>query len=361
MMKLSSLLISMLVISTPVYSAVDYSYCQKQFNHFIQSDKPCKESFNGFSTCMSFGEKKEGSSYYPFELKADGTIKAHPSLNYQNIDGVEKIFSTNKEMDYETIITRNEKGEVIDITTSYTMKNKFVGGGSYGVGADYPVTMPKSVPAKFTRKNDSIVKMEIKNGKCIPSRMETLNSLGDESKQEITFDAKLCRNIGQFFKKNPEAASCFDKDLMAKAQGIFQDYYKDNTDVYGPVNVDDPFSRPTPLKTKLKSESSGAYGYPGTGMYGNVGIGMGMGMPGATTEQLLTGMMPSIDTVISSAGFTGFSGFGNSPVVQAMQLQSLCQGGGFDMLTPRDFLTDESVWRSEAPASSLEEAKTIVK
>ncbi|MBC7429456.1 MAG: hypothetical protein H7336_12635 [Bacteriovorax sp.] len=349
MMKFTSLALTILAMSAPVYSAVDYTYCQQQFNLYSKSNKPCKDPNAGAYGCITqmqsledMGKKTADSSYYPFELTADGKIKPHPTLNYQMKDGKEIISSTNKDMDYNTIIARNDKGEITEITSGYNIKTQMP---SMGYGPP-----PKLKQAAFIRKNESTTKFEIKNGKCIPSRIESLNSLGDEAKQEINFDAKLCRNVGQFFKKNPEAASCFDSALMSKAQGMFDDYYKDNADIYG-TDKADQFSPKTPLKTKLKSTSNRMYGYPGMGTMGGVGVGMGMGMPGATTEQMLASYMPSIDSIIGGPQMQGMNGFGNSPVLQAMQLQSICQNMGYGMGDSRNFLTDESVWKAEAPAS----------
>lgn len=352
-----------LLASGIAHGAVDYSYCQKQFNTYLMPNKPCKEIMLGMVVaCSNVRSDKTDSSYYPFELTADGKIKPHPTLNLKTVDGQEIISSTNKDMDYQSIVSRNEKGEVIEVSTNFTMKNMWTGGGIYG---NAPT---QSKPSPFVRKNESNVKLEIKNGKCIPSRVDSVNSLGDESRQDVSFDAKLCRDVAQFFKKNPEAASCFDKNLMEKANGIFKDFYKNNKDIYGDVDTEKMLSTPKPLKTKLKSQmnpAGGMYGYPGIG-YNGMGMGMGMGMPGATTQQMLTPMMPSIDSVINSAGTSGypqgFGGFGKSPVVSAMQIMTLCQGGGFGPNVLKDVVDDDSVWKTEeASAAKSQEAKGELK
>lgn len=368
-MKFSPLLLIMIAISNNAFSAVDYSYCQKQFNQFKLPNKPCKDTVNlgygmGFTMCKSDGKDQSDSSYYPFELTADGKIKPHPLLNYKNENGKEIISSKNKDMDYETVITRNDKGEIVSIDSDYSMKSQYMYGGGYGM--PQPV---KSKEAPFVRKSETNTKIEIKNGKCIPSRVDSVNSLGDESRQDVNFDAKLCRNVQQFFKKNPEAASCFDKGLMDKAQSIFGDYYKDNKDIYGDVDTNNSMSKPKPQRTKLKSEMNqgmgmygGGYGYPGSGYNGGIGVGMGMGMPGATTEQMLTPMMPSLDSVLNTNGFYqgGFGGFGNSAVVQAMQVMTLCQGGGFGPNVLHDLVNDESVWKSENQAAAKDDATSAI-
>lgn len=367
-MKFSMLFISMMAMSGSAFSAVDYSYCQKQFNVFVQPNKPCKTGGGGmFTMCGGGGygdyknEKTKDSSFYPFELAADGKVIPHPTLNYKNEEGKEIVSSKNKDMDYETIISRNDKGEITNIETSYAMKTQPVGMnyGGFGVYGSGAPAKTQSKAAAFVRRNESNTKIEIKNGKCIPSRIDTVNSLGDESRQDVNFDANLCRNISQFFKKNPEAASCFDKGLMDKANEIFNEYYKSNKDVYGDVDTDNPYSKPKALRTKLKSDINlgGMYGYPGSGIGGGMGVGMGMGMPGATTEQMLTPMMLSVDSTLKTTGFyQPGAGFGNTPVVQAMQIMTLCQGGGFGQSILSDVVNDESIWKAEAQSASRSEA-----
>lgn len=365
-MKFSPFLFMVLALSSGnALAAVDYSYCQKQFNNYTQPNKPCKLKMGMFNVC-TYGtpslEKTDDSSYYPFELTAEGKIKPHPTLNFKTENGKEVVYFTNNDMDYESVITRNEKGEISDISTNYNMKTLpggGYGGGFGGTGGGYP-GMPKATPSKFTRKNETNTKLEIKNGKCIPSRLDSVNSIGDESRQDVLFDAKLCRNVSQFFKKNPEAASCFDKKLIEKAQGLFNDFYEDNKDVYGDFESSPYSMKPKTLKTNLKSDlsSGGMYGYPGTGGYG-MGMGMGMGMPGATVDQMLQPMMPSIDTALGGSPFT-LGGAVNSSVIKAKQIMDLCQGGGFGPNPLFAAIEDESVWAT-APAATTEKAVNLEK
>lgn len=364
-MKFAALVFTVL-LSSNVFSAVDYSYCQKQFNTFVKSNKPCKFKA-GMLICDEFGganDKNDTNYFYPFELTSDGKIVPHPALNYKHENGKEIIFSKNKDMDYETVVTRNDKGEISGIYTNHVMKTQMIGGG-YGYGE---LSQIKTKEAPFARKSETNTKVEIKNGKCIPSRIDTVNSLGDESRQDVSFDANLCRNITQFFKKNPEAASCFDKGLMEKAQRIFGDYYRGNKDIYGDVDPDMMMGNPRALRTKMKSDMNqgmygGGYSYPGTGSIGGIGVGMGMGMPGATVSQMLTPMTASLDSVLSTKGpQSGFGGFGNSPVVQAMQVMSLCGSGGWGPNVLKDVVNDESVWAIETQDTfKTKEASTIQK
>jgi len=59
--------------------------------------------------------------------------------------------------------------------------------------------------------------------------------------------------------------------------------------------------------------------------------------------------MPSMDSILStSKGYPGMaSGFGGSPVISAMQILTICQGGGWGQNTLHDVIYDESVWKAQ--------------
>jgi hypothetical protein len=356
-MKFFLLAFAMLAISSNIFSAVDYSYCQQQFNLDKASNKPCQESNRGIglAVCVNeFGSDQKDSSYFPFELTSDGKIKPHPLVNYKTENGNEILTSKDKILGFETTVTKNEKGEIVSIDTSYETSYVY-GGGAYG-----EINTVNSKAAHFASKSESRTKIEIKNGKCFPSRIDTINSIGDESRQDVSFDAKLCRNVQQFFKKHPEASSCFDSGLMKKAENIFSDYYKDNKDIYGEYDSKKSISAPRPLGTHLKSDlfQTPAYGFPGTGAYGAVGLGMTMGMPGATIDQRLKPMVPTFDSILNEGGIKAYAigGFGISPVVQAMQIMNTCQGLGFGGPHPlQKVVNDDTIWQTESSSNSKEE------
>jgi len=338
------LFLSALIVSTNAFAKTDYTNCQAQFNNYKMSDDPCDvpSYLKPGKDCKGNKRAQSTSSYYPFELLADGTIKTHPSLNYKNVNGVETL-SGKDGNNYQTIITRNSQGEITEVKSvnEFPMMNSgMLGGGVYGPGV-FPGAQsaendlkPKKV-ASFSFKNTTTNKVEIRNGKCGATRIDLLNSFGDESRQDVLFDARLCRKVDQFFKKNPEAASCFDKGLMTKAENLFDDYFRGNPDIYG--DFDEVESRIMGAKPKSKN----------TKMKIQPMMGYSMGMMGgfnASVQQMLTPSMPTVDSTLEAVTYTGAGGFGSSPVIQAMQLKSLCEMYTGMTVNPITLLTDEDFW-----------------
>ncbi len=350
------LFLSALFISTNSYAKVDYTNCQSQFNTYQMSDDPCEQMlFAGAldNTCKTRKKSISTSSYYPFELLADGTIKPHPTLNYKNVNGVETL-SGKEGMNYQTTIKRNSQGEITEVqnTNDYPMiTNGMGGGGIYGpAGAPSPSTndTKHKKMSVYSFKNETTSKVEIRNGKCGATRIDSLRAIGDESRQDVMFDARLCRKVNQFFKKNPEAASCFDKGLITKAENIFNDYYRGNPDIYGDfdeVETKIMGAQPRSIKTKMKSVPM---------------MGYSMGMMGgfnASIHQMLAPMVPTVDGSLEAITYRGADGFGSSPVIQAMQIKSICEMYSSGMSTvPNSLLTDEDFWAESSgdkgPASS---------
>jgi len=338
-------LLALLAFSaTPVFANTDYTYCQQNFNTMKMGIKKTKSMMNGMFNYDYYDSSAADAAYFPFELTSEGKIKAHPTLDFKTVDGKEIITSKNQGMDFEVVVSRNEKGEISTVETTY--ENLQMGGGMYGGGYGAP-TPKKAKKPDFDRKYESNVKLEIKNGKCFPSRIDTVNSIGDESRQDVMFDAKLCKNVNDFFAKNPEAASCFDKGLMDKAKKMFNQYYDDNKDIYGDVDTDeDMMKMPSPMKTKIKAHSMSPMG-------GFPGMGMGMGMMPMTTEQMLTPFGASIDAVLGANTSGLYGGMGQSPVITATYLKGICEGGGFGTSSAqKSVMNDESLWKEEVAAST---------
>lgn len=348
-MKGSLIATALLLAAGNVFAATDYTHCMKQFNSTAIPDKGIRPGSGLYPNApMPKMEKVEGSSYYPFELTADGKIKPHPTVNYKNENGKETLTSKKDSVMGNSVITvnRDEKGELSNIVSVNQIDTEWFKASTLGMYPSDSATSKKK-KVSFDRKNETTVKLEIKNGKCVPSRIDTVASYGDEVRQDVNFDLKLCRNVSQFFKKNPEAASCFDKKLMDKAQAVFDGYYDDNKDIYGEIDKES-FMKPTPQKTKLKDMYPGGYGGGGYLGGGFPGMGLGMtgiggGMLGMSSSAMLHPFMPTVDTMLSSTTYTGMNGYGSSPVITAMQLMSTCNGGGYGPKI-NQAIDDESVW-----------------
>lgn len=354
-------------MASSAYGQVDYKLCQNQFNNMKVPDSGCaygSTASSDIEKCgydigspKKIGEEKVKSSYYPFELLADGTIKSHPNFNYNSVGGVETLTPKGEKNNYSVVITRNEKGEIIGVKSIYKT-NIPEGGisGMMGMGMYVPMNAGKNKKAKtFSLTNEMNNKVEIRNGKCASTRVDSTSSLGEESRQDVVFDARLCRNVNNFFKKNPEAASCFDKKLMSKANEVFDDFYKDNQDIYGDYDPEESRLgvRPRALKTKML-ESQGM-------------MPMNMGMMGnpygmRSSSQMLQPYMPTIDSHLGASTYMGMSGYGSSPVITALQIKSLCDGGGFPGVDSgnNQVVNDESFWATEKSAAVSSDAKGAV-
>jgi len=361
---------SLLVIITPLilsansYAAVDYSYCQQQFNTMSVANKLRKPNLGIYSS----GKKSKNTSYYPFELTTDGKIIPHPALVAKSEKGVDTFISKNKKsgIDSETIVTRNENGEPVKVVTTLT---------SLIDAVTYDQKTQEEIKSPIKKIQVTTTNIEIKNGKCVPSRVDVLKSMASETRQEVHFDLGLCKSVGDFFKQNPKAASCFDKKLMDKAQSIFGDYYKRNNDLYG--GAENEWSKPKTLKNKSALDGSNdAAAIPPAGM----GLAPSPGFPaptiglmnaqemGQTADQMVLPDGVTVDSLIQTPTYD-LKGFGNSAVVSAIQINSMCEsfaknnsnGNGRKSPSKRNLLTDGSLWVNDTNASKVPTTTVISK
>lgn len=341
------LLLTSVCYSLSTLAATDYSYCMKQLNSMKLPNVPC-DMKKKYTECYEKATQEGKTSYFPFELSSEGKMQIHPSLNLKTENGNEVLESNGDFGDFKTIITKNANGDITNIETKSEMKlGDF---GQYGPGTDDKEATKLAERNKLLRSFN--LKMEIKNGKCIPSRLEGTTYVGNQSRQDVIFEMQLCRDLNQFFKKNPEAKGCFDKGLMSKVDNIFNNYYKRNPDIYGEVatmNLD--FFRPQPLKTR-----SGMTGY------GGVDVGMGIGMNGMMglagpygAQSMLQPFGPTVDVTLASSPKTG----GGSPVIAAKNALATCEGG--ILSSAGKIAEDESVWATETSTSKVDASKAIKK
>ena len=77
-----------------------------------------------------------------------------------------------------------------------------------------------------------ISRFQVKNGQCVPIDKKTIiirfaKDTGKELKYEMTFqNLQLCKDIDNFLKTHPQAASCFNKDLNKKMLSVFEKHIK---------------------------------------------------------------------------------------------------------------------------------------
>lgn len=308
-MIMTGALLSLGAIST-ASAGVDYSYCQKQFG---TEGEGIPAEFKG----------------YPFSISDDGKIVPHKSVSSYKYDEEKKqeiLDYGEKPFKNKIIIQHNANGEISKVSyiqdfdapeVEVGVGAKKVGFGVYpgmggpGVGVGMMGGYPGGFPGMGMAMQDSQMKMavdiKIQNGKCFPYRSMSENKTGKVTERHFLTDVALCRDIDKFFKANPKAQGCFDKDLNSKMTKIFSGHKKRNEDVYKP----DP-----------KSDTINPYGVFGNdftpyegGGFNTTGGGIGLGSYG----MYLDNMVDSVST---------FPGVGNSPIVTANMLSQYCNFPG---------------------------------
>ncbi|MFA6235877.1 MAG: hypothetical protein WC635_01010 [Bacteriovorax sp.] len=326
-MKKTLMATSLFVISSmsAAFAGVDYSYCQKQFG---TDGEGIPAEFKG----------------YPFSISDDGKIVPHKSVSSYKYDEEKKqeiLDYGEKPFKNKIVIQHNANGEISKVSyvqdfdapeVEVGVGAKKMGFGSYGgvgvgmMGGYYPGGgFPGMGMGMGMAMQDSQMKMavdiKIQNGKCFPYRSMSENKTGKVTERHFLTDVALCRDIDKFFKNNPKALGCFDKDLNSKMTKIFSGHKKRNEDVYKP----DP-----------KSETINPYGtfggdftpYEGGG-FNTAGGGIGLGSYG----MYLDNMVDSVST---------FPGVGNSPVVTANMLSQYCNFPG-SLIT--EMVKDEDLFK----------------
>ncbi len=354
-MKNGLFLSSLCLFSFSVFAEVDFSHCQSQFNvsRLDGKKRSLQEAFS-----QSFEAEKDNHPFFPFELTKDGKVKPHPSVNLSSKGNVDILTVNSDGTEYEVVINKNDKDEVLSVTTEWDFSKLpqiSMGFGAYGPNAKTP---PKLKKPAFKRTSATTVKLDYKNGKCFPARIDTINTFGDESRQDVTFDAKLCRDIQQFFKKHPEAQACFDSGLMTKADNIFSDFYKNNQDIYSNDDDSTISGVPKSVNTKLKSESLFPTNVGMGGGYPGIGIGFG-GFTPMSSDQALTPWGPTVDGIIAGSKLNGYVNKQTS-VMAAMQLKHMCETQ-WGTNTFYKISHDDALWALEAPKASTTDSETVTR
>jgi hypothetical protein len=316
------------VLSSFSFADVDYSHCMKQLNRNVMPDKLCSsaDQKKDPEKCGMKPNKSIGTSYFPFELLNDGKIKPHPAFSYKLEGNNEELTLDQDGVLNKLTIKRNSKNEIVELVNNLKMK-------SSAAGPDIPFI------------NVAQTKFENLNGKCIPSRLDSTSSIGNESRQDVFYETRLCRNLQQFFKKNPDAQSCFDKGYIKQVQNIFSDYYTRNGDVYGVQAVKNlDLAKPFPMKTKFNQN-------PGTSE---------LPMPfetSFTNQRLLAPSVPTIDSNL----LLNSNQFATSPVTSANIINMNCNDIRFTGFLS-EVISDEDVWvKTSAPAAAKSDDETVVK
>lgn len=334
-------------LGTQVMAAdVDYSYCND-------------------SLARPFGLSSNNYEGFPFSISKDGKIKTHEKINSYKIDeklNAEIIEYGEKPYITKLTIIKDESGKLSKViqTNEFKAKEQTIGVGAknkgfgvYGPGqSGYGMGM---MPIADTEMN-MVTDIKIQNGKCFPYRSLMETKTGKLTQRHFVSDVQLCRDIKEFFKKNPQAASCFDPKLNAEMSKVLGGHHKRNEDVYDPKSYKkklakekkegvDPFSDDEEYDSyDGKGFNSPGFGYPGMGGVGMV-AGGGYGM--------------FLDNMIPQEGQNNL--FNQAPIINAQSILSMQCGGFFPNSPIVKMIADDELFKEEVQAIMGKEGNSIQK
>lgn len=331
-------------VCTSAAHAVDYTKCME----FINPKDPFSSKSVGNAGWGMMG------IYRPFELLSDGKIKPNDDvISYDTIDdknqeviqydmptfGVISLNESDKKNPFKhdtkritVIIQRDDKGNIVEIINDENVSQSDIDQQVKIQRAHWERNTPEEMkrPYKrleeksgqkiqlpFSRYASSSVKFEVKNGQCVP--VESKNKILIEPKKDgqtfetTNYNVNLCKDIDNFLTKNPEAASCFKKDLNKQITSIFERY-----------------------KPKDQQFSSMVGPFGGGIGYGGVNSGFGMSFGFGSVEQMMSqGMFWGDEDQKSAIRKTT----GSSPIIAGHMILQNCYNQGLGT-----FIDDPSIW-----------------
>ena len=146
----------------------------------------------------------------------------------EDIDPVKDIRSV------KSIIQRDENGNIIEIRRDLNLSStdlKRIKNRQEKFWKQKNKANPNAknyYPPVFSTLSHHVTKFEARNGQCVPVESQSL-FLTEPKKNGKTatythFNLNLCKDIKDFFQKNPDAESCFRRDLNRKMTSIFSKY-----------------------------------------------------------------------------------------------------------------------------------------
>lgn len=202
------LLAGLLLSATAFAAETDFSsYCLKYLNGEMGQKPDIMQDFKAVEeTLMIKGQKQKtimlqatGESNYVSDV--DTKFDKSSKTETQTIVMSTKNKKGKDVKDYTLIIERNENGDIIKIKKKYPLKDFHPGGD----------------------KIDFITQ----NGTCMPG--------SQHSGLKRDFNSGLCRDLKQFFAKNPDAESCLKsgyekqmREIVAKYQYAYKPFMNEN-------------------------------------------------------------------------------------------------------------------------------------
>ncbi len=273
------------LLSINAQAAIDYSYCQQALNPFETMGEGA----------MWGGGMNAEMKGYPYTLTADGKIKPHAKIKSFKEDAkarTETIVYGDKPFEQKVVILRDEAGIISKVisTSEYDAPQTKSGVGSkkqafpgYGMGMGgfgYP-GIGMGMPSQDSR-TDIVTDLKIQNGKCMPFRSLMEIKTGKHLARHFLSDVQLCRDMKNFFKKNPEAEACFGSKFNAEVNEVMKGHHTRNADVYKPdadkQDKADPFGGygiyPASEDGGFPPYDGGGFNSPGMSFNGMGGYGM---------------------------------------------------------------------------------------
>lgn len=322
-MKLKIFVLGM--IAALQVEAVDYKHCQQNWGAY-------------------FGQ----GPGYPFEIKKDGTISPHASVNYKNENGVETIVIPNSNepspfgvSDQSFIIERDDDGNISKITnrskyeappiqkteTGIGAKNRVPGVG-IGYGGFGPYANFGNPYLSRSSSYELITDINIVNDKCVPSRTYSVMENDTHIHRSLIQDSELCHDILKMKEEEEKEGSrlsalksCYN-DYKNEVKKIIDSHKQRNDDLYNPQSE------------KETTGTEGLSRFPGYNAYSS-SFGAG-------------GFGGSVDTIVSNDQ--------TSLSTKNEMLRVYC---GAQSFSSKELFTDSSLYDSPAPTPQADGARSI--
>ncbi len=348
----------LITLSLSSAHAADYSKCQDVINPHRGFGNGGQGGGFGFSM----------APYLPFSLQKDGKIKPHddvisykydddkkqdtivyemPTYDFMTPEDLESSNPYKQKMRRVTVtIQRDDKGEITEIKNDQNISQADIDkqvkmqremherNTSEEMRKQWKESFGDDYQLPFYGHSSTTIKFEIKNGQCVP--VKSVNTaLVEPKKDGQTFDTtnynlNLCKDIDNFLKKNPDAASCFKKDLNKEVSSIFDKYIDQKTQYPGQMG------------------GFGMGGFMGGpyGGYGSFGLG-------SLEQQLNHGKFWGNEDQKQNIRKTT----GSSPVITSHMILQNCYNQGLG-----SFIDDPKIWeKTGVKQSSSPQEENVIK
>ena len=240
-----------LLVCVGANASVDYEKCAEFLTPNQETWSPHSAFGTGYVSKVPFTLEKDGSINpntgiisYEKDKENNTEVIVHEIPDYYNVGYGAPDENGNFDIPKEKekfVIKRNEQGHITSVTKSdmrsdkdlaemrelqLSLYKRFTPEQTQKFHKSAKIDLNQVVP--FKHKKSAELSFNIKDGKCVPSKLEEKNLLepknDGESIKTTKYDVKLCKDISKFFNDNPEAKGCFKSDLNGKMKNLFSKY-----------------------------------------------------------------------------------------------------------------------------------------